>query len=121
MEEFFVIITVSQNRYGIIIFRGESSGTSKHLKFRSLQDLRSVLSYLGLQPDIIAEVDKMCLEVGQENVRREKMFLPEYVFEALSNLPTADDGTVLMADAVTVLSKTLPSCYKAEGMDATRA
>jgi hypothetical protein len=120
MQEFYVIITVSKNDYGIIIFRGESSGTSRHLKFRSLQDLRNVFSYLALQPNIIDEIEKMCAEVRPENVRREKMFLPEYVFEALSNLPTVD-GIVLMADVVTVLSKTLPPCYKVEAMNATRA
>lgn len=121
MQEFYFILTVSQNDYGIIMFRGESIGTTKHLRFRSLRDLRHIFAYLGLQSDIIVLVEKMCSNLRLENVRLEKMFFPEYVFEALSNLPTDVDGTVLVAEAVTALSKTLPPDYKVAAIPATQA
>lgn len=114
MQEFDVILTVSKDDYGIIVFRAGASGTSRHPRFRSVQDLRNILSHLELQPGIIDELEKMCSDLQPENVRREKMFLPEYVFEDLCNLPTQSDGTVLMAPAMTVLSQMLPSDHKAQ-------
>ena len=94
MQEFDIVFIPSEVGCGISFYRGDSTGKTRHMKFRSVQDLRRTFSHLGMQPAKVTEIEKICLELEAGSAYREKMFLPENVFELLDRLPAERDGTV---------------------------